>query len=301
VAVGGVTLPLVEIAVPVRDEAATLAANVGALVAWLERHAPSSRDVCVVPACQGQGRRDDPASRHGCVVPACQGQRRCGGFAWRIVVVENGSSDATAAIARSLAARDARIRVLELDAAGRGGALRAAWLASDADVVAYMDVDLSTNLDALGPLVAPLLDRSADVAIGTRLAAASRVRRCVRREVLSRGYNALARTVCGATFSDAQCGFKALRADVARALVPDVRDDGWFFDTELLLLAQRAGLTIAEVPAQWIEDLDSRVRIVPTVIADVRGLWRLRRAPRRRRRGTALLPRAPGPAAARRA
>jgi glycosyltransferase involved in cell wall biosynthesis len=258
VAVGGVS---VDIAVPVRDEAATLAANVGALVAWLERRA---------------------------------------GFAWRVVIVENGSSDATPAIARSLAARHPRVDVLELEAAGRGGALRAAWLASDADVVAYMDVDLSTNLDAFGALVTPLLDGSAGVAIGTRLAPASRVRRCRRREALSRGYNALARVVCGAQFSDAQCGFKALRAEVARALVPQVRDDGWFFDTELLLLAQRTGHVITEVPAEWVEDLDSRVRIVPTVIADVRGLWRLR-APRRRRRGTALLPPGPAPAAARRA
>ena len=144
-----------------------------------------------------------------------------------------------------------------------------------------------------------MLAGTADIAIGTRLAPASRVRRRLRRELLSRGYNALARWVCGARFSDAQCGFKALRGDVARQLVPQVRDDGWFFDTELLPLAQRAGNTIAEVPAGWVEDLDSRVQIVPTIIADLRGLWRLRE-PRRRRRGTARHRRAPAPAAARR-
>ena len=145
-----------------------------------------------------------------------------------------------------------------------------------------------------------MLDGRADVAIGTRLAPAARVRRRLRREVLSRGYNALARAVCGARFSDAQCGFKALRADVARRLVPHVEDDGWFFDTELLLLAQRAGCTIAEVPAEWVEDLDSRVRIIPTVVADLRGLWRLRER-RPRRAGTARRPPAPAPAAPRRA
>jgi glycosyltransferase involved in cell wall biosynthesis len=251
----------VEIVVPVRDEAATLESNVEALVAWLVAHAA---------------------------------------FSWRVVIAENGSSDATATIARGIAARDERIGVLELDVAGRGGALRAAWLASEAQVVAYMDVDLSTNLEAFGDLVAPVLERRAEVAIGTRLAPAASVRRRLRRELLSRGYNALARRVCGARFSDAQCGFKALRADVARALVPDVEDDGWFFDTELLLIAQRAGHTIAEVPAEWVEDLDSRVRIVPTVIADLRGLWRLRAQPRRRR-DTAPRRRAPAPAAARRA
>ena len=183
--------PLVEIVVPVRDEARTLGANVGALVAWLDANPER-----LVPGMERQG---------------AQG--------WRVTIAENGSADDTAAIARRLAARDPRIAVLELGAAGRGGALRAAWLASEADVVAYMDVDLSTNLAAFGDLVAPLLDRRAGVAIGTRLAAASRVRRRLRREVLSRGYNALARALCDARFSDAQCGFKALRADVARELV----------------------------------------------------------------------------------
>jgi glycosyltransferase involved in cell wall biosynthesis len=279
--------PLVEITVPVRDEERTLAANVTALVTWLEAHSVcAAHTVC--------------AAQSVCVSPGIQGQRRRTGFDWRIVVAENGSSDATAQVARALAERDARIGVLELGAAGRGGALRAAWLASDADVVAYMDVDLSTNLDAFAALVAPLLDGTAAVSIGTRLAPASRVRRCLRRELLSRGYNALTRRVCGARFSDAQCGFKALRADVARELVPLVEDDGWFFDTELLLRAQRAGHAIHEVPAEWIEDLDSRVRLVPTIIADVRGVWRLR-APRRRPRGRALPRPAPAPAAARRA
>ena len=245
----------VEIVVPVHNEAATLEANVEALLAWLDKHA---------------------------------------GFTWRVVVAENGSWDGTADIARRLAG----VEVMERAAAGRGGALRAAWLASDARVVAYMDVDLSTNLDAFAALVAPVLNGEADLAIGTRLAPAARVRRCLRREVLSRGYNALARALCGARFSDAQCGFKALRADVARELVPQVADDGWFFDTELLLRAQRAGHRIAEVPAEWVEDLDSRVRIVPTVIADLRGLWRLRERPRRRP-GTARRRPAPAPAAAR--
>ena len=104
------------------------------------------------------------------------------------------------------------------------------------------------------------------------------VRRRLKREVLSRAYNALVHLLFRANFSDAQCGFKAIRADVARRLLPLVVDDGWFFDTELLLLAERDGCRIHEVPVDWIEDLDSRVDLVPTICGDLRGLWRMRRA-----------------------
>ena len=168
--------------------------------------------------------------------------------------------------------------MLRLEQKGRGLALRTAWLASDADVVSYMDVDLSTNLTSFLPLVAPLLSGHSEVAIGTRLAHQAHVRRQVKREVLSRGYNLLVRAGFRAGFSDAQCGFKAMRADAARRLLPLVEDDGWFFDTELLLLAERNGMRIHEVPVDWIEDLDSRVDLLPTIAGDLAGLWRLRRA-----------------------
>lgn len=141
-----------------------------------------------------------------------------------------------------------------------------------------MDVDLSTNLESFLPLVAPLVSGHSEVAIGTRLVRQAHVRRNLKREILSRGYNALIRVVFRAGFSDAQCGFKALRADAARLLLPLVEDDGWFFDTELLLLAERNGLRIHEVPVDWIEDLDSRVDLLPTIAGDLGGLWRMRRA-----------------------
>jgi len=165
--------------------------------------------------------------------------------------------------------------VLHLDAQGRGLALRTAWSRSEADVVAYMDVDLSTDLNALLPLLAPLLSGHSDVAIGTRLARGARVIRGPRREIISRGYNLLLHAALGTGFSDAQCGFKALRADAARALLPLTGDSGWFFDTELLVLAERAGLRIHEVPVDWIDDPDSRVRIISTALADLRGIIRL--------------------------
>ncbi|WFF04946.1 glycosyltransferase family 2 protein [Micromonospora sp. WMMD1076] len=199
-------------------------------------------------------------------------------YPFRITVADNASVDGTPAVARALADELPGVGVLRLDEKGRGRALRAAWSASPAPVLAYMDVDLSTDLAALLPLVAPLISGHSDLAIGTRLARTSRVVRGTKREVISRGYNLLLRGALAARFSDAQCGFKAIRADVAAELLPLVRDTGWFFDTELLVLAQRAGLRIHEVPVDWVDDPDSRVDIVATALADLRGIGRLGRA-----------------------
>jgi glycosyltransferase involved in cell wall biosynthesis len=199
-------------------------------------------------------------------------------FRFSIVVADNASTDSTSWIASALAAEHEEVSALRLERKGRGLALRTSWLASTADVLSYMDVDLSTNLESFLPLVAPILSGHSAVAIGTRLAHSAHVRRRVKRELLSRGYNRLIHVGFGASFTDAQCGFKAIRGDVARALVPLVRDDGWFFDTELLLIAERRGLRIHEVPVDWIEDLDSRVDLPATIAGDLRGLWRVRRA-----------------------
>jgi putative flippase GtrA len=193
----------------------------------------------------------------------------------RITIADNGSTDATWAIASRLARELPEVRALHMDLPGRGRALRAIWAETDAEVLAYMDVDLSTDLNALLPLVAPLLSGHSDLAIGTRLARGSRVIRGPKRELISRSYNVLLRTLMGARFSDAQCGFKAIRRDQARALLPLTRDTGWFFDTELLVLAERAGLRIHEIPVDWVDDLDSRVDIVATALADLRGMARL--------------------------
>jgi glycosyltransferase involved in cell wall biosynthesis len=164
---------------------------------------------------------------------------------------------------------------MHLRTTGRGVALRTAWTASESDVLAYMDADLSTDLSGLPPLVAPLLAGHSDLAIGTRLHRGARVTRSRKRELISRAYNRLLRIALRAAFSDAQCGFKAIRAEAAHELIPLVADDEWFFDTELLVLAQRRGLRIHEVPVDWIEDCDSRVEIVRTALADLRGVARL--------------------------
>jgi putative flippase GtrA len=199
-------------------------------------------------------------------------------YPFRITVAENASSDGTVAAARRIAAELPGIEVLVLSEPGRGRALRTAWLASDAAVLAYMDVDLSTDLGALLPLVAPLISGHSDLSVGSRLSSSSRVVRGPKREFISRSYNVLLRITGTTSVSDAQCGFKAIRADAAESLLPLVEDDGWFFDTELLWLAERAGLRIHEVPVDWIDDPDSRVDIVATARADLAGIVRLRRS-----------------------
>src|SRR5580704_15809861 len=199
-------------------------------------------------------------------------------YPFRITIADNASTDDTLALAETLQAALAEVRAVHLPEKGRGRALRAVWLASDAPVLAYMDVDLSTDLTALLPLVAPLLSGHSDLAIGTRLARTARVVRGTKREFISRSYNVLLHGTLHTRFSDAQCGFKAIRREVAQQLLPLVEDSGWFFDTELLVLAERAGLRIAEVPVDWIDDPDSRVDIVATALADLRGVARLGRA-----------------------
>ena len=231
-------VPVVDIVVPVHNEAHVLEASVSRLYLYLSERFPLS---------------------------------------WRITIVDNASTDGTWATAGALAARVPGVRVIHLDGKGRGLALRSAWLASDARIVAYMDVDLSTDLGALLPLVAPLVSGHSDVAIGSRLAPSSRVARAPKRELISRSYNLILKTVFGTHVRDAQCGFKAIRSDVARRLLPDVVDDAWFFDTELLLLAERNGLRIHEVPVDWVDDPDSRVDVRRTAMDDLRGVWRVAR------------------------
>ena len=196
-------------------------------------------------------------------------------FSARITIADNASDDGTWPLALVLAAELDGVRAVRLERPGRGGALRSVWSGSDAAIVAYMDVDLSTDLNALLPLLAPLLSGHSDVAIGTRLGRGARVIRGPRREVISRCYNVLLHAALGTGFTDAQCGFKAVRADAARVLLPLITDTGWFFDTELLVLAERAGLRIAEVPVDWIDDSDSRVRLLATAVADLQGIVRL--------------------------
>src|SRR6202022_3766226 len=233
-----VVTPLVDIAIPVYNEERDLERSVRRLRRYLDRQFP---------------------------------------FEARITVVDNASTDSTWAIAQRLALELDGVRATRLASKGRGRAVRHAGLGSDAAIAAYMDVDLSTDLDALLPLVAPLISRHSDVSIGSRLAPGASVVRGPRRELISRSYNLLLRLALGVGFRDAQCGFKAMRSEVARALLPSVENQAWFFDTELLVLAERAGLRIHEVPVDWTDDPDSRVDVTATAMEDLRGVWRISR------------------------
>ena len=197
---------------------------------------------------------------------------------WRIVVADNASTDRTLEVARGLeAAHPGRVAVLFIPVKGRGIALRTAWLTSPADVVAYMDVDLSTDLVHLAALVDPIAAGDIDVAYGSRLAPGSQTNRSFKREFISRSYVFILNYFAGLKVSDAQCGFKAITRQAARALIPLVRDNAWFFDSELLLVAQENGYRLREVPVRWEEDPDTRVKIVKTATDDLRGILRLKR------------------------
>ena len=226
----------VDLVVPVHNEAAVLADSVAQLHAYLSEEFP---------------------------------------FDWRIVIADNASTDHTRAVAHRLAEELAGVEVVEVPDRGRGRALRAAWMSSNADIVAYTDVDLSTGLTGLLPLVAPLVSGHSDVSVGSRLSPGSMVARGPKRELISRTYNLLLRLVFAVRFRDAQCGFKAARVDIAKLLVPAVRDEEWFFDTELLLLAEHNGLRVHEVPVDWVDDPDSRVDVSSTAMTDLRGVCRV--------------------------
>ena len=198
-------------------------------------------------------------------------------FTTMVTIADNASIDNTWIVAGELERQLPSVRRVHLDQKGRGRMLKKVWLESECDVVAYMDVDLSTDLHALLPLLAPLVSDHSDIAIGSRLARSANVVRGSKREFISRTYNHMLRLMMSAHFSDAQCGFKAMRTDVARAILPHVEDPNWFFDTEVLLLAEKAGYRIHEAPVDWTDDPDSRVNVVETALQDLRGMWRVRR------------------------
>lgn len=196
-------------------------------------------------------------------------------YDWCITIADNASKDNTLAVAKSLAEKLKRVSYIHLDKKGRGRALRSAWTQSDADILTYMDVDLSTQLDAFPPLVRALSDEF-HVATGTRLTPKSNTTRSLFREVLSQGYNILVKLFLQTKFSDAQCGFKGITKETAIVLLPKIKDEEWFFDTELLTRAEKAGYKIFEIPVTWVEDPDSRVRIAKTIAQYIRDLFRLR-------------------------
>lgn len=197
-------------------------------------------------------------------------------WAWRVVVVDNGSVDGTDRVARMLVDRHADVQFLQLPQRGRGRALRHAWTQSDADIMSYTDVDLSTELAALPKLVRGIVEEGYDLGTGSRLLPASQTTRSPKREFISRCYNLMVKAVLWTSFSDAQCGFKVVSRRVVQEIVPAIKDQAWFFDTELLVLAEKQGYRIMDLPVRWIEDDDSRVKIIKTAWEDIKGVARLR-------------------------
>ncbi len=198
-------------------------------------------------------------------------------YDWRIVIADNGSTDRTPEVSRRLAEESGgRIRYFRIDEKSKGLVIKRSWMASEADILTFMDVDLSTGLDVFPALVGAVAEEGYDIAIGSRLAAGSQVKRSATRRVLTWGYNSLIKLMFGTHFRDAQCGFKAARRDVMQRLIPLVKDESWFFDTELLILAEKLGHRVKEMPVKWVEDRRTSVKVMTTVAADFRGLLRLR-------------------------
>ncbi|MDA0987679.1 MAG: glycosyltransferase family 2 protein [Chloroflexi bacterium] len=230
--------PVVDVVIPVLNEEKALPESVATLHQFLSDHAP---------------------------------------YQFRIVIADNGSTDQTPAIAESLSQKYPEVSWTRLEIRGRGRALRKTWLESDADILTYMDVDLSTGLDAFPPLVRAIEEEGYDLATGSRLMKGSVVKkRTLKREVTSRCYNLIIKATFFTRFSDAQCGFKAISRNAAQFLVPKIQDQGWFFDSELLILAEKGGFRIKDVPVEWVDDPDSRVHVVKTATDDLKGLLRLR-------------------------
>lgn len=198
-------------------------------------------------------------------------------FDWEIVIANNASIDRTREVAEELCRKFSRTRLSHLSEKGRGRALKKVWTESEADILSYMDVDLSSNLFAFPPMIEAIIGGGFDIGIGSRLLKASTTRRSLKREVISRAYNYLVKAFFFTKFSDAQCGFKAISRKAAQELLPKVEDTGWFFDTELLVIAEKKGYRIFDLPVSWVEDLDSRVKIVHTAMEDIRGLIRVKK------------------------
>ena len=197
-------------------------------------------------------------------------------YDYNITIADNGSKDSTFEIAKKLSKKHPEVRVITLKKKGRGRALKKAWTMSDADILSYMDVDLSTDLKAFPAMIDAIANKSYHLGTGTRLTKNSETKRCFKREFISRIYNILVKLIVNTKFSDAQCGFKAVDKQTFIKLLPYLKDNEWFLDTEMMTIAEKTGHKIYEIPVLWIEDPDSRVNLIDTAIKYIRDLIRIR-------------------------
>jgi glycosyltransferase involved in cell wall biosynthesis len=197
------------------------------------------------------------------------------GESWNVTVADNASTDKTPLIMQRVKNDNPKIKYLRLEKKGRGFALKTAWNKSDAKIVAYMDVDLSTHIKHIPELINSLKNHDFSISIGSRLLSKSKIKRSLKREIISRIYNLIVKIIHQVKFSDAQCGFKAVKREVFQKLSPLIKNNEWFFDSEMLIISEKLGYKIYEIPVEWNEDMGSTVKIVPTAIEDLKGLWRL--------------------------
>ena len=197
-------------------------------------------------------------------------------YDWHITIADNASVDNTSIIASTLEKKNPRISHFRLEQKGRGRAVKRVWSQSKCDICIYMDLDLSTDLVHL-PNIIKKLENGFDVAIGSRLASGAKVQgRTFLRELISRVLNFFFIQFFFHThFTDAQCGFKGVTKKVVEDLVPKVKDNEWFFDGELLIIAEKSGYKIYEEPVHWVDNPGSTVRLVSTIWGDLRSIYRL--------------------------
>ncbi len=195
---------------------------------------------------------------------------------FEIVITDNASIDKTLDIAKKLSKKYKEIRYIHLDQKGRGRVLKKAWNESKADILAYSDIDLSTDIKAIKKLT-DAIDQGYDIATASRHSKQSQLDRTFKREILSKGYNFLLKLFLNTKISDAQCGFKAVNRRVVKEIIPLVKDNEWFFDTEMLILAERKGFRIKEIPVKWVEHAGSTVHIKKTVTDYLKSVFRLRK------------------------
>lgn len=197
------------------------------------------------------------------------------GFSWQITIADNASTDKTLEIGKELSRQHQEINFIRLSQKGRGRAVKKAWQKSKSEILSYMDIDLSTDLKHFPALIKSLIS-DFDIAVGSRLLPKSKVyNRTLKREVISHLYNLLIKVLFGTRFSDAQCGFKAITKKTAGELLPFVKNNEWFMDSELLIIAEKSGYKIYEEPVTWRDNPGSTVRVLPTAIGDLKGIWRL--------------------------
>jgi uncharacterized membrane protein YbhN (UPF0104 family) len=188
-------------------------------------------------------------------------------YGYEIIIAEDGSTDGTDEIAKRLSSRDPRIVHLHSDnRLGRGKALTNAMEIAKGDVVVYLDVDLSTDMDHLKELIDAVAKEGYDIATGSRLLKDSQTERPFKRDFASKVYNFLVRLMLGSKLRDHQCGFKAFKRSSVLKLLRDVKDNHWFWDTEVLVLAQRKGLRVKEIPVKWKQSGETKVKFTKDVL-----------------------------------